>query len=121
VSEFLASAIFFLNTLKPPSPSWIVGNISPVLFKLEALLEPTASSLSYGEDGQVREEWVCPSLLSSFARMALQDIRAGLRILRCACCGSPFVTDKYQARYCSERCGWKQRKRRRRSSEHLKE
>jgi hypothetical protein len=87
----------------------------PALGHLESLIAPAGVSLSRGPEHRIQETWTCPSLLSSLARMLIQDILAGRRILRCDCCGSPFVTDNYQARYCSRRCGFRFRQRRARA------
>jgi hypothetical protein len=82
---------------------------------LEILVAPAGSSLSFGADDRIQETWVCPSLLSVFGRMFLQDLSAGKRCLRCACCGLPFVSDNYQALYCSQKCGSRLRQRRSRA------
>jgi hypothetical protein len=90
-------------------------NSKPSLSDLEAFIKPAGVSLSRGSGDRIEERWMCPSLLSLFGRMLIQDISAGKRILRCDCCGSPFVTDNYQARYCSRRCGFRIRQRRSRA------
>ena len=90
-------------------------NSKPSLGDLEAFIKPAGVYLSQGPDDRIEERWLCPSLLSLFGRMLIQDISAGKRILRCDCCGSPFVTDSYQGRYCSERCGFRLRQRRSRA------
>jgi hypothetical protein len=90
-------------------------NSKPSLADLEDYIKPAGVSLSRGSDDRVEERWMCPSLLSLFGRMLIQDMSAGKRILRCDCCGSPFVTDNYQARYCSRRCGFRLRQRRARA------
>jgi hypothetical protein len=106
--DFLESAIAFLGAVEP----LLTHRAGASPLHLEWFLEPIGVSLSSDSEHGVQERWVCPSLLSSFARMALQDISAGRRIALCDCCGSPFVTSGYQARYCSQPCGWKHRKRR---------
>jgi uncharacterized C2H2 Zn-finger protein len=111
LNTFAEHAIVFLNAVEP------IANHRPGAdpSQLECLLEPIGVSLSFDPERNIRERWVCPSLLSSFGRMLLQDITAGQRLLRCECCGAPFMTDKNQSRYCSQACGWKQRKRRARA------
>jgi hypothetical protein len=108
VEDFIKHAVAFLTAVEPVLSRRPRTDLAP----LECLIEPVGTSLSFASNGDVQEQWVCPSLLSSFARMALQDTWAGMRILRCDCCGKPFVTSRYQSLYCSEACGWRHRKRR---------
>lgn len=58
------------------------------------------------------QEWRTPSLLASYAVMALQDLTQQRRLLTCETCNKPFVTDAYQARYCSDTCRHTAQKRR---------
>jgi hypothetical protein len=111
VDDFLMYALALLNSVEPLSH----GRYGARPSSLEWLLEPVGVSLAFNSEGNIYEQWTCPSLLSSFGRMALQDLEAGVRLLRCECCGAPFATDRYQARYCSQACGWKYRKRRART------
>ena len=113
VDDFLQTAVTFLTAVEPISASHDIGSLS----WLESFLAPIGVSLSFDSTNQIQEQWVCPSLLSSFGRMAVQDLSVGMRVLRCECCGGPFVTGSYQARYCSQTCGWRQRKRRTRTAE----
>src|SRR6185369_16029425 len=53
-----------------------------------------------------------PSLLASFAEMFVQDQAYGRRVLQCECCGTPFVSSAYQARYCKLNCRLLEQKRR---------
>jgi len=64
------------------------------------------------EENQFQQEWRTPSLLGCFAVMALQDVTQQRRVLRCDNCNKPFVTEAYQARYCSDRCRRTAQKRR---------
>jgi len=112
VDDFLQTAVTFLTAVEPISVWHDIGSLS----RLESFLAPIGVSLSFDSTNQIQEQWVCPSLLSSFGRMAVQDLSAGMRVLRCECCGGPFVTSSYQARYCSKTCGWRQRKRRTRTA-----
>ena len=74
-------------------------------------LSPIGQQLA--DDGQALTiKWNFPSLVSSLAMMAVQDAMGGCRLLRCAECSSVFVTDAYQATYCSQRCAWKHRQKR---------
>lgn len=71
--------------------------------KLNALLLPIGPS-AHLEGGRVRQKWRCPSLLATFAMMALLDLAAERRVLTCWACGGTFVSRAYQARYCSRTC-----------------
>jgi hypothetical protein len=64
--------------------------------------------------GSAETRWSYPSLLSAFAKMACQDLKAGFSEHRCSCCGKPFISGAYQSKYCSTTCQWKDSKRRRR-------
>jgi hypothetical protein len=79
---------------------------------LNALVSGIRPSVTMDDqDGRFRQEWGCLSLLSSLAMMALQDLTEGRRLLQCEVCGRLFVTDAYQARYCSDSCRWTAQKR----------
>jgi hypothetical protein len=108
VEDFMKHALAFLTAVEPLSSRRPRTDLAP----LECLIEPVGTSLAFASSGDVQEQWVCPSLLSSFARMVLQDTWAGMRILLCDSCGKPFVASRFQSRYCSETCGWRYRKRR---------
>jgi hypothetical protein len=82
---------------------------------LERYLAPLSISVADGPDGDLVETWNSPSLLCTFARMALQDAMAGYTLYSCECCGSPFVRKNPRAQYCSTTCGYRHRKRRARS------
>jgi hypothetical protein len=60
----------------------------------------TVSPALYFVEGNLRQRWSSPSLLASYAMMALLDL-SGNRVRACAECGRLFVTDAYQTRYCS--------------------
>ena len=111
VDDFLHMALKFLAAVEPV----LARRNDAYLSDLQWFVEPIGVSLSFDSAHSVREQWICPSLMSSFARMALQDISAGVRMLRCECCDGPYVTSAYQARYCSQQCAWRQRKRRARA------
>jgi len=107
VDDFVEHALFLMSAAEPVLSRRAHHNLK----QLEFLVEPVGISLSSASKGDIQEQWACPSLLSSFARMALQTMWAGKRLLRCDCCGEPFLTAGYQSRYCSEQCGWRHRKR----------
>jgi len=80
------------------------GAATRSLAALHTLVGPVSAALAITEDGALRQRWIAPSLLGSYAMMALQDIGGNRRILACARCGGLFTAAAYQARYCSPRC-----------------
>lgn len=66
-------------------------------------------------DGTISELWACPSLLTSFAKMALQDLDAR-RVFRCEVCEKLAVSSALRASYCSVTCRNTAAKRRQRKS-----
>ena len=83
---------------------------------LNALVAPVSTKIIRLEDGSSFEQrWVAPSLLSLFAMMLLQDLTEKKRVLRCPVCGKRFLSDAYQARFCSDKCRYTAQKRRFRS------
>lgn len=90
------------------------------LSTLETLLEPIGVALNHNCEGRAMEQWRCPSLLSAFAKMAIQDLAGGSSVLRCPSCGLPFGSSAYQAVYCSPQCAWRYRKHRARSAKRIR-
>jgi hypothetical protein len=70
---------------------------------LNALVAPIGPSI-VPEGGRFRQQWRCPSLLASFAMMALLDLTGQQRVRACEVCGNTFVSAAPRARYCSGRC-----------------
>jgi hypothetical protein len=79
---------------------------------INLLRRPVASVLDFDESGLVKPHRVAPSLLASFADMFAEDLVYGRPTLQCTCCGTPFVSSAYQARYCSVACRLREQKRR---------
>lgn len=72
--------------------------------KLNALASPVSISLGPAENGAgLVQRWAGPSLLSSFAHMALLTLAEGL-VRCCENCKNVFVTAAWQGAYCSVRC-----------------
>lgn len=67
------------------------------------------------EKGVPRQRWLSKSLLSTLALMAMEDL-AGGSLRSCRKCSTLFVSDRYQAAYCAERCRWAAQKSRHRAS-----
>jgi hypothetical protein len=75
------------------------------------LLRKDVNQVLVDEDDGLHQQWVSPSLLSSFVEMFIQDVVAHARAQYCKCCGKLFVTQAYQAVYCSRACRLRQQKR----------
>jgi hypothetical protein len=79
---------------------------------LNNLVSSSSMVMSSAPDGSFRQEWRAASLLGCFAMMALQDLTQQRKVIRCEKCNRLFVTEAYQARYCSDRCRHTAQKRR---------
>jgi hypothetical protein len=75
------------------------------------LLRKDVNQVLVDENDGLRQQWVSPSLLASFAEMFIQDVVTGARAQYCECCGKLFITQAYQAVYCSQPCRLRQQKR----------
>ncbi len=90
-------------------PHTIAGGLDT----LKGLLTSISPTLELCKDGSLRQRWSAPSLLASFAMMALQDQIGGDRsILECETCEKVFTSTNYQALYCTDKCRWTAQKRR---------
>jgi hypothetical protein len=79
---------------------------------MDTLLAPTSVTLVPKADGTFSQEWVCGSLLSALAMMAVQDRTENRRVRDCAArCGRLFISQHPAALYCSDACRWKMQKR----------
>lgn len=79
------------------------------LRRLNRLVAAVSPALHFA-DGEFRQRWSSPSLLGSYAMMALLDL-SGHRVRACAECGRLFVTDAHQTRYCTRAHSNRARKR----------
>jgi len=70
---------------------------------LHTLVNGVCPALDF-KNGKFQERWVAPSLLASFAKMAMQDFGEQRGFLVCRVCNKIFVSKAYQATYCSIRC-----------------
>jgi hypothetical protein len=59
--------------------------------------------LRLNKDGTCSREWVCTSLLASYAMMVLLDVERGALNL-CAKCNRVFTSSAGRARFCSAKC-----------------
>jgi hypothetical protein len=73
-------------------------------FRLSSLTERISTHLDCHEDGTFRQRWSASSLLSSYAMMLHLDTLGGRRLIHCRKCNLAFISDAYQAEYCSSTC-----------------
>lgn len=81
---------------------------------LHGLLEPASVSIVPMRNGTFSQQWVCGSLLSALAMMALHDLTENRNIRACDACHRLFVSQHPGARYCSSPCRWRTQKKRQR-------
>lgn len=122
--QYLAEALWCLQQHHPRDTSIAedARAVSRGVFMLETLLAPATITIVPKPDGRFAQEWICGSLLSAFALMALQDLTESRRVRECAAqCGRLFVSQHPAALYCSDACRWKMQKRasRRRAAEKI--
>ena len=117
VVEFWHAAKLFASLFESLGPKTIPKEThassearEAAIARLNVLRKPVSQLVVTDEEG-LRQQWASPSLLASFAEMLVTDIMGGKRIQRCECCEAPFISEAYQARYCSERCRLRQQKR----------
>ena len=72
------------------------------------------------EDGELRQTWIAPALLSHLAMNGMQDLTGG-RVRRCADCPVWFTAKHPGARFCSSRCRERVQKQRQRSRKKMPE
>jgi hypothetical protein len=110
VHEFLAAAVTLCDALQQVRAADSATDFNVAAKALHALVSPARLRLHRSDDGQIRQQWACPSLLASLAVSALLDLaRGALRF--CENCGTPFVTDSYQGKFCKQQCRWAHEKR----------
>jgi hypothetical protein len=120
IKDFITGALVLREGIDQLNPEYKPDKLyKGRSLKLNHLLSPVGIVLNRDENGSVYQQWWAPSLLSSFAAMAAQDLTQQRKVLGCDNCNKPFVTDAYQARYCSDKCRRTMQKRRYR--EKLKE
>lgn len=93
-------------TMSAPPPASEVGQFKAAQsFRfLRGLAAPAETRFYFDEtSGQLRRAAFAPGLISSYALMYLmdRDAESQRRVHFCEVCGSAFVSNEYQARYCS--------------------
>ena len=115
IGDFISAAVTLADTiqglalLRQNPPSKLTGNQSLAWqrahYEMAALVNQVSAYpwIPDPKSGSIRLIWASPSLLASFAMMAFQDLAEG-KVLACAHCGRVFVSDAWQAAYCSDKC-----------------
>ena len=86
---------------------------------LDFLTSSANNIIERGPDGDLRQAWLFPSLLSSYAMMIAEDL-IDKRALHVCPCGTPFLSKAYQVKYCSDRCRYRYQKREQRKNKGAK-
>jgi hypothetical protein len=81
------------------------------LAAIDVLVSPVRASLHRLPGGSYTQVWLAPSLLASYAMMAMNDLSTARRVLRGLACGSLFTAAAYQRRYCTSTCRRREEKR----------
>lgn len=118
--QCLTEVLWELEHHGPANPTSAADakHVAQGVFLLEMLLAPASVTVVPKPDGTFSQEWVCGSLLSAFAMMAVQDLTESRRVRDCAArCGRLFVSQHPAALYCSDACRWKMQKRHHRKRE----
>jgi hypothetical protein len=119
IEDFLTGALLLQDALEEIEVEGSLESAQPFHYKLNFLLSPVSTIIKRSEYGSLQQRWTAPSLISCFATMASQDLTQDRKVLACETCNKMFVTEAYQARYCSDKCRRTAQKRRYR--EKLKE
>ena len=131
LSQFVYWAEILAIAVQQMSPAYLAYNLRELhdeeafitnhhdfIPAVDKLLGPIAQTVTYSRTAkELSLKWNMPSLISSFALMAVYDSVAGTRVERCPSCMRMFTTSAYQAVYCSNKCAWTHRKRKKRASE----
>lgn len=114
--RILSQALWELRHLKPETQISAdeFQHVRTGVDLLQGLLEPASVSIVPMRDGTFSQEWVCGSLLSALAMMALHDLTENRNIRACDACHRLFVSQHPGARYCSSPCRWRTQKKRQR-------
>ncbi|MFN7939869.1 MAG: hypothetical protein U0R19_41465 [Bryobacteraceae bacterium] len=71
---------------------------------LRSLTMAAGTDYKHSGDLTLDDTIYCPSLLTSFAVMLMEDFRAGRRVHSCEKCATVFVSNEPRAKFCSPRC-----------------
>jgi hypothetical protein len=111
VSEFVLAAWLLVNGLEAINAPANRNAPAAGALRLAHLASYGVPYLSRERDGSYRQHWIAGSLLSAMAFMAMEDI-AGNLLHQCLTCRTFFLSEAYQAEYCSPKCRNTMQKRR---------
>jgi hypothetical protein len=111
VAQFLTAAEDFSRMVRTLASFKLLGQMTEVekIYNVNArkkllyLSSQVNPELGLKNDGTFSYDWVCTSLLASFAMMVVLDCARGLLNI-CGNCDSVFVSSAGRARFCSDRC-----------------
>jgi hypothetical protein len=87
---------------------------------LQRLLTSTAARPVEQKGGTFRIQWVCGSLLSALALMAIEDACQIGSVRTCRACSKLFVPHRIDVVFCSRTCRWRLDKKKYRASRGVK-
>ena len=111
VSEFVTAAWLLVNGLEAINQPANRRAPDRGALRLAHLASYGVPYLVREPDRSHRQRWVAGSLLSSLAFMAMEDISRNL-LHQCTTCRTFFLSEAYQAEYCSPTCRHTMQKRR---------
>jgi hypothetical protein len=111
VSEFVTAAWLIVNGIEAITKPANRGAPDRGAIRLAHLAAYGVPYLARERDGSRRQRWVAGSLLSALAFMAMEDISRNL-LHQCSTCNTFFLSEAYQAEYCSPTCRNTMQKRR---------
>jgi hypothetical protein len=112
VEVFLSAAIAVAESIRAATPpprakkrrrNVNVGAFDEGIGMLNGLLGTVSPSIYRTKRGVIEQRWVAPSLIATFAMMALQDA-TGHVVRLCAFCKLPFQKASVRAQFCSDTC-----------------
>lgn len=111
VNEFLRRASWLQTTVDELAVLEKRGDQN-IELGIEILNHLTASAnrVLREEDGRLQLVWLFPSLLASYAMMIAQDISDERNAHTCQACGTRFLSSAYQAKFCSDKCRYRDQK-----------
>jgi hypothetical protein len=111
VSEFVTAAWLLVNGIEAITKPANRSSPDRGAIRLAHLAAYGVPYLARERDRSRRQRWVAGSLLSSLAYMAMEDISRNL-LHQCGTCNTFFLSEAYQAEYCSSTCRNTMQKRR---------
>ena len=116
---FVQVARFFANALEvtaiPDGPPVIEREVpldrTAAVARLNHLSSVVTPIVTVSGGGSYEQEWQAPSMLGHLAMQASQNLLGDRKIISCDACQALFSSAHHSARFCSDLCGNRQRKR----------